>query len=69
MDINLACQKIIDSFATIQNPYSTNEERTQATEFIEDLKAQRDCVKYIHHILGQSDSLPADHVDYVRFLR
>ena len=67
MDITIACQKILDSFATIQNPYSTLEARHTATEFVEELKGQRECARYIYHILGQLDTLPPEHADYVRF--
>ena len=68
MDITIACQKILDSFATIQNPYSTTEARQAATDFVEDLKGQRDCARYIYQIIGQLDSLPPEHAHYVRFL-
>ena len=68
MDETIA-QRIVEAFEAIRNPYSSAETREAATAFVEEVKAQRECAGYMHHILGLAQSLPPDQADYVRFLR
>ena len=65
---NAIIQRILEAFSAIQSPYSTNEQREGATAFIEELKRQRDCSNYIHHILRQSQSMQPAEYAIVRFL-